>query len=135
MRDVATYDPTNHPLLSPTAKTLTPEQLEAYADRAEYVLKVADADFLPGSEEAKRLTLAVVLQINHTLGRESRGGSGGEVVSESKGDQSVKYATPKDGVTDPVDAEAKAIVDDVLSGAAPAHAPRTSTSTPNVFTW
>lgn len=128
------YDPIGNPLLSPAAQKLDPETLEAYAGRAELLLGIADTDFPPGSSQYKSLTTAVVLQINYTLARESRGGAGGEVVSESKGDQSVKYATPKDGVADPVDSEAATIVASVLGGIAP-KAPRTSVSTPNVFTW
>lgn len=128
------YDPIGNPLLSPAARALDSDTLEAYAARAELLLGIADTDFAKGSPEYKSLVTAVVLQINYTLARESRGGAGGEVVSESKGDQSVKYATPKDGVADPVDGEAAAIVASVLGGIAP-RAPRTSVSTPNVFTW
>lgn len=123
------YDPTGHPLLSPAAKALEPAVLEAYADRAEDVLGIAGTNFT--GDAAERLTTAVVLQINHTLQREERGG--GEVVAESKGAQSVTYAAPKDGRVDPVDPEAARIVAGVLAGGV--RAPRTSVSTPNVFVW
>lgn len=128
---MATYDPTDHPLLSPAAKALSPDQLEAQADRAEMLLGIADTNFT--GKEAARLTTAVALQVNYALRRDDR--DGGEVVGESKGDQSVKYASPKDGIVDPVDAEAAAIVASVLDSVAPAHAPRVSSSIPNTFTY
>lgn len=125
------YDPTGHPLLSPEARALEPAVLGAYADRAEDVLGIAGTTFEPGSKEHDRLRLAVVLQINHTLRREARGS--GEVVAETKGDQSVTYAQPKDGRVDPVDPEAARIVAGVLASGI--RAPRTSVSTANVFVW
>lgn len=123
------YDPTGHPLLSPDAQALDPDTLTAYAERAEDVLGIADTEYT--GQEAERLTLAVVLQVNHTLRREAR--AGGEVVAESKGDQSVRYTNPKDGRVDPIDPEAARIVAGVLAGGV--HAPRVSTSTPNRFVW
>lgn len=124
-----TYDPTDHPLLSPEAKALDPETFKAYVERAEDVLGIAGTSYT--GEDARRLMLAVVLQINFTLRREARGG--GEVVAESKGSQSVSYAQPKDGRVDPVDPEAARIVAGVRAGGV--RAPRVSTSTPNVFVW
>lgn len=125
------YDPTNHPLLSPAAKALDEPTLAAQADRAESLLGIAGTDF--EGQDAKDLTLAVVLQVNRYLRLDARGsGDGGDVVAESKGDQSVKYS---DDATEAEDSEARAIVARVLAGAAPAPLPRTSTSTPNVFVY
>lgn len=131
---MATYDPTNHPLLSPAAKALAPDQLEAQADRAESLHGIANTEF--DGQDAKGLTLAVVLQVNRFLRLDARGdGEGADVVGESKGDQSIKYASPKGEAAEIVDPEAAAIVARVLDSVAPAHAPRVSSSIPNTFTW
>lgn len=125
------YDPTDHPLLSPAAKELSPEQLAAQADRAEALLGIADV-VVEGAKAAS-LTLAVVLQVNRYLRLDARGD--GDVVAESKGDQSVKFAVPKDGVIDPTDPEAAAIVASVLASEGGGVLPRTSSSIRNEFTW
>lgn len=130
MSDAAkpTYDPAGSELLSDAAKELSSDALDAYAVRAELLLGIADTDYT--GKDKDRLVTAVALQVNRLVRLDQRGG--GEIASESKGDQSIRYVEPKGGVS-PLDLEAKAIVDGVVAGGV--LAPRTSTSTPNRFVW
>lgn len=88
----ALYSPEGHVLLSEAAQALDIPQLDAYAEAAERELGLRGTDFT--DEDAETATLAVVYAINCALAR----GEGGQAVeSESKGDQSVKFAFSRIG--------------------------------------
>lgn len=87
------YDPADHPLLSPSAKALSPPALIAQADAAEALLRrgptaLADTSFEVGSAEYARAVLAVVYQVNYQLAA----GVDAEIASSiTRGDRSTTY--------------------------------------------
>lgn len=104
------YDPTEHPLLSPEAARLEPEELEAQADVAEELLGLVDSRHT--GEKADRATRAVALQVNHQV---ALGSEASAIQSKGRGSRSVTYRQTGGGDLVSVSAAARKIVEQ-LSG-------------------
>lgn len=103
----ALYSPEGSPLLSSAAGALDGPTLDAWAVMAERVLGLAGTSF--EGDDAAEAASYVARQVNLMIGMEDKAG----IVSESKGQQSVKYASVG-GQRIPVDPIAKAGADALL---------------------
>lgn len=107
------YDVSDHELLSRDAEGLRKPKLDALADLAEDLLRLAGTSFEGAkADQARR---AVALQVNHLVEREDHR-SAAFVESESRGDQSVSYRGKEDLDVHPV---AERLAEDLVKSRQP----------------